>query len=219
MQRSSILLPQSLGTGVLALAPKRYYTTNFDLTENPLSEGGAWVSNGSSWTPLSTASGLCVGNQDNTGGYDDSNSCLRGFAPNHQAWTTIRKNAPSGLNMEVAVTLRWTITSTLTTGYECNIHHNGNYASITRWNGALGSFDEITHITNVTTPQDGDVLSATVIGTNIVSYLNGAVLATADLAAFGGTIWVTGNPGLDLFRNNGGASNTFCVTSFTAVDL
>ncbi len=52
--------------------PTRVYSTNFDLTENPISEGGVWFNTGQLWTPVRTANGLAFGTNGATNTYDDS---------------------------------------------------------------------------------------------------------------------------------------------------
>src|SRR5712671_1404875 len=59
----------------------RNYTTNFDLTENPISEGGVWHHTGNVWTNVSTANGIAFGTNGAANTYDDSYALFPGSAP------------------------------------------------------------------------------------------------------------------------------------------
>ena len=48
------------------------FTTEFDGTENPLSESGVWSHTGLDWTKVQKANGIAFGTQTGNGGYDDS---------------------------------------------------------------------------------------------------------------------------------------------------
>ena len=61
------------------------YSTTFDATEAPISEGGAWTHVGLDWTLVDTGGGIAFGTQTGTGGYDDSYAHLSGFPPDHGA--------------------------------------------------------------------------------------------------------------------------------------
>lgn len=196
------------------------YATNFDLTETPISENGTWVPHAASWTALISSGGNAIDSQDNSGAFDDSNTCLRGFPPDQRASGIIHKGATSG-GMEAELLLRWDIDAAgnLTRGYECNLHQAGNYAEIVRWNGGLGSFNYVKHVDNVATPADGDTFSAEIVGNQIRTYLNGVILATGDIGSIGGTVWGDGNPGVGMFRHTGAASSTYGFQSYAAQGL
>jgi hypothetical protein len=51
------------------------YTTTFDGTENPLSEGGRWSNNGLDWTNIRKGNGIAYSTQSGTesGKFKDSN--------------------------------------------------------------------------------------------------------------------------------------------------
>src|SRR5450432_4364789 len=62
-------------------ASQKTYTTNFPLTEKPISEGGVWTNGGSvglDWTDVQTTSGLAFATQTIHAPppYDDSIACL-----------------------------------------------------------------------------------------------------------------------------------------------
>src|SRR5262245_65659452 len=70
------------------LAPATY-TTNFDLSEYPISECGAWHHTPNAWTYVRTANGLAWGTNGIANTYDDSYAFLSGFAANQQAQAVI----------------------------------------------------------------------------------------------------------------------------------
>jgi len=68
------------------------YSTDFDGTESPISEGGAWSHVGLDWTLVDTAGGIAYGTQTGTNGYDDSYAHLSGFPPDHSASAVIYRS-------------------------------------------------------------------------------------------------------------------------------
>src|SRR6476646_10753489 len=65
----------------------RTYTTQFGLTENPISEGGNWINgkaNGADWADVSTTNGLAIGLESGFTGYDDATAVLSGTWGNDQ---------------------------------------------------------------------------------------------------------------------------------------
>jgi hypothetical protein len=62
-------------------AAARTYTTNFPLTENPISEGGNWVNGavvGLDWSNVSTTPGLAIGRNSGTVNYADAVALVTG---------------------------------------------------------------------------------------------------------------------------------------------
>jgi hypothetical protein len=206
----------------------RVYSTTFDLTENPLSEGGAWGQAGSSWTVVQSGSGIAYGTQvSNAEPFDDSYSFVGGSWPaDQEAELTIFKGTPTG-NQEVECWLRGTTNGTTsTTGYEINYHHAGSYCEIVKWNGALGSFVYLAQLTvGLSAAVTGDKLKAVIVGDVIYVYFNGALLQSKDINTDkdGNAIgkYTTGNPGIGFFRNDTGtaANDQFGATAFTARGL
>src|SRR6478752_877885 len=85
------------------------FSTNFDGTESPLSEGGVWTT-GSPYQPAcQKGSGVCWGNQ--TGDekfipvYNDSQAFLSGFPHNHGCELTISLTATPVGDLEVELLL------------------------------------------------------------------------------------------------------------------
>lgn len=164
--------------------------------ENPISEGGVWHNNsGGTWTAVRTLNGVAFGTQDGSGGFDDSYAILSGFGPNQSATGTIALSGGiTSTFQEVEIHLRRLDSSGIATGYECNLAHDGAYTDIVRWNGALGAFTILSHVTGVTAPSNGDTLTAQVIGNVITVFHNGTQINT-----FTDSTWATGQPGMSFF--------------------
>lgn len=190
------------------------YSTSFPFDELPLSEGGAWSHAGKSWTVIQTENGNAHGTQTGQGGYDDSYAYLSDFPPDQQACAVIHQGSPVGYQ-EVEILLRWSDSENSAQGYECFIHHGGQYAKIVRWNGPYGDFTTIADVGDVAAPRDGDMIRATAIGNIITLYLNDQMLAQAVDSTY-----PTGNPGMGFFKDKDGGANTeFGFESYTATGL
>ena len=196
------------------------YTTDFDLTESPLSENGAWHHDGLDWTRVDSASGLAFGTQglgvsrSGPAGYDDSYAYLSGFPPDQHATAVVHLGTIDGsCTHEVEILLRWADSAHVARGYECNVAFDGSYAQIVRWNGAVGDF---TYLNSGNVPggiHDGDTVSASIIGTRIALSVNGVERATAQDSTY-----TTGNPGIGFWRGTSGCGSRadYGFTRFTA---
>ena len=163
------------------------YSTNFPATENPISEGGRWINGqavGLDWKDVRTTAGLAYG-ADATGNpnFNDPTAVLAGtWGPNQTLQATVHSvNQRSNATEEVELRLRSTITAHRNSGYEVNFrctHDGSQYVQIVRWNGPLGSF---TYVNSAVGPgiRDGDVVKATMIGSTITAYINGAQVVQA----------------------------------------
>jgi hypothetical protein len=194
------------------------YSTQFDGTESPISEGGAWSHTGLDWTIAETAGGIAYGTQTGTHGYDDSYAYLSGFPPDHSASGVIYRD-PSidgSCTHEVEILLRWSDAPRDAHGYECNLAFDGSYAQIVRWNGPLSDFRYLASGSVPGGVRSGDTLSASIVGARITLYVNGVEITHAtDDAPF-----ATGNPGMGFWR--GGACGTrgdYGFTSYAATAL
>lgn len=202
------------------------YTTNFDLTEPVISEGGRWSNAASpSWSNVQTSGGLAFGTQTGlevSPNFNDSTALLSGFSPNVTltAVVHVSSNIADGQTHEVELLLRMAQTSSSTTrGYEMNFDTGGN-AALVRWNGPLGDYTFISHGTgNPHTLQDGDVFTASVSGTGVFkAFVNGTLVLSATDSTF-----LTGQPGIGFFIRDSVTANAefqsrYAFTSFTAVD-
>jgi hypothetical protein len=200
------------GTGT-APAAAVSYATNFVGTENPISEGRVWRHTGAAWAFVVKANGRAHGTQTGSGGYDDSYAYLSGFPPDQSASATLFLNpyAPTDNNREVELLLRWSDSRDRATGYECNLHYNGGYVQIVRWNGPLGDFTVLASAARPPKPKTGDVMKATIVGNAITVFYNGRpIVQTTD------STFPTGNPGIGFFIRSPAANDEFGFTSFAA---
>jgi hypothetical protein len=212
------------GTGGTGGSGGTSYSTNFDLTESPVSENGAWHHDGLDWTLVETAGGIARGTQalgvtrSGPGNYNDSYAYLSGFPPNQQASGVIHLGSiNTSCTHEVEILLRWADAAHNARGYECALAYDGTYVQVARWNGALGDYTLIG--TRGSVPggvHDGDVVSASIVGNQITVSVNGTVRATATDSTF-----ATGNPGMGFWRGTSGCGSLgdFAFTQYSATSV
>jgi hypothetical protein len=153
--------------------PVRSYTTNFDLDEDPISEGGMWLNgrkDGIDWIDVIAKSGVAFGavsrmgvperrkEQGNLaadadeaapeGDYDDPTAVLTGeWGKNqHGTATVFSRNPTEDWFQEVQFRLRHTMTARSCTGYEVFwrcLKSDTAYAEIVRWDGAVGNWTSL----------------------------------------------------------------------------
>jgi hypothetical protein len=224
-----------LTTGLLffsACASAMTYATNFANTENPISEGGNWqngAANGVDWTNCRSKPGLVFGTEIGTGRnqyqYDDSTSILTGtWGPLQTVQATVfSQNQSRTCLQEVELRLHSTMTAHSSTGYEVlfRAYHPGGYATIVRWNGALGDFTYLNQQANGNYHgiQTGDVVKATIDGNGlIIGCVNGVeVIRATD------TTYTGGNPGIGFWLQvksgeGQGTNADYGFSAFTATD-
>jgi len=196
------------------------YTTNFDQTENPISEGGRWTNGravGLDWNDMQTASGNACGTAFSPSNYDDNIACLSGFGANHYIEGVIHRASgynPSQVH-EIQLLLRFEIAAHNARGYEIIIYSKGGN-KIIRWNGSHGDFTVLPASGDGSgTPASGDVIRVEASGSSIIVRKNGRqVLSAAD------TAWKDGNPGIAAFsRGADGVLASFGWASITAGNL
>lgn len=220
-----VVFPVFLAFALAAEGVAKTYSTNFPLTENPISESGNWTNgkaNGLDWANIRTTSGFAYGTQSgNEGNDNDSTALLAGtWGPNQAAQATVHSvNQKSNVWEEVEIRLRSTITPHSCTGYEINFrctHDGSQYVEIVRWNGALDNFTYVVHLGGGPGIYDGDVVKATISGSTISAYINGALILTGADATY-----TTGNPGMGFYlqlKGQSGSAADFGFTSFAASD-
>ena len=235
------LVSSILFTGLLFFPPFAFamtYTTNFPNIENPMSEGNHWKNgavDGIDWTNCRTNPGMVFGtervrnyNQTESGKsnnhqYDDSTCILTGtWGPLQTVQATVfSRNQSRSYFQEVELRLHSTITARNCTGYEVlfRAYHPGGYASIVRWDGALGKFTYLNQKPNAKYNgiQQGDVVKATIDGNGlIIGYVNGVeVIRAID------TTYTAGNPGIGFWlegRQGAGTNADYGFSALTATD-
>lgn len=197
------------------------YTTSFGATEQPISEGGKWISGkaiGLDWTDVRTSVGLAYGTESGTGkgneAYDDSAALLTGAWRRDQTTEaevhSINQNDDDF--EEVELRLRSSLSSHNATGYEvlfrCSKTANA-YASIVRWDGRQGMFTYLSQKKGsefgVT---DGDVIKATAVGNMITGYINDvAVIRATD------NTYANGNPGIGFWFKRSSSKRVWLIKS------
>jgi hypothetical protein len=199
------------------------YATNFDRTESPISENGAWHHDGLDWTTVDTANGIAYGtqalgvNRSGPTGYNDSYAYLSGFPPDQRASAVVYMGTIDGsCTHEVEIILRWADSARNARGYECNVAFDGSYAQIVRWNGPVGDYTYLGNGNVSGGVHDGDTVSCSIVGNQITLSVNGVVRATATDSTF-----ATGDPGIAFWRgfSGCGAFGDYGFTSFTASSI
>jgi hypothetical protein len=189
------------------------YSTDFNGSENPLSEEGAWNHYGLDWKAVRKADGVAYGTQTGWGGYDDSYAHLSGFGPDQTAWGVIQRTSGSRGIHEVEIHLRWSDSAHGAQGYECLLSYDGSYAQIVRWNGPFGDFTYIGWAAAAPVPRSGDTLRASIKGDLITVFYNGTEIMRARDGAF-----AAGDPGIGFFIQSEGDNSDVGFTGFTATD-
>jgi len=177
------------------------YSTTFSLTENPISEGGAWHASGlgldrtdigqaalpASSTPVVTASGIAHGVSAATSasGFDDGRALLSGFRADHACTATISSSGANGTFSEVEIHLRFDDSGTYARGYELFWSAFGQYLTVVRWNGD-GSYNYLYQFGSTSAPVSGDVFYGEIKGNLLTCKINGVRMFTLDITAANG---------------------------------
>ncbi len=219
-----ILWPLVCSTFLLA----RTYHTTFPLTEDPISEGGNWISGkatGQHWSDVRTTPGFAFGTETGSNGYDDSTAVVAGtWNPDQTACATAR--IPQSLTAsfeEIELRLRTTITPGSITGYEINFSASSSssaYIQIVRWNGPFGSFNYL-NTRNGPGIHTGDRLCASIVtGANHVSTIKVTINGGAPILTATDSSFNSGSPGIGFYLQGGTTANDayFGWTDFTATD-
>ena len=209
---------------LLAMAEEsgaRIYSTQFPLTENPISEGGNWINGGTvglQWKNARTTPGFCFGTETGSGGFDDTTAVVSG------AWgatqTAIGRvqigTEQSTVSEEVELRLRTTITANSITGYEIlfGVGAGKPYIQIVKWNGPFGNFTALDARPGPGV-HSGDIVMAKISGTTITAYVNGVSIFSVNDGTYS-----SGAPGVGFYQQNGvvGDDSNFGFSSFWATD-
>ena len=208
----------------------RSYTTKFPLTENPISEGGNWISgkkDGLDWADARTTPGFAFGTE--IGGdrpaieeYNDSTSpSLTGkWGPNQTAQATVHRTNKDddSAYQEVELRLRSSHSPHNATGYEVMFRCSKSpkaYCSVARWDGILGAWMMLKENSGSKYGvADGDVVKASIAGDTITVYINGVQVTQARDYLFR-----SGNPSMGFYLEKATGINDQCgFSSFTATD-
>ena len=196
--------------------------TDFNLTESPISESGVWKQAGLDWTRVVTSDGLAYGTQSGSGGFNDSYTYLSGTFPANQSASAVI-HLESGIDAayaEVEILLRWTDSAHNSTGYECNLAFNGQYAEIIIWPGPFGTDKSQFKWVSSGNPvvggvHDGDVFQADVVGNVITSRLNGKVIASGT----DNSIPSGGAPGIGFYSEGAATGKKFGFSRFSRLGI
>ena len=206
------------GAGAEAIAAT--YTTNFPLTENPISEGGHWINgliNGIDWADVATTPGRAFGTQTGIGpNFADSTALLTGsWGPTQTVQAVVYiASADSTTFEEVELRLRSSLSAHSCTGYEVNfsVKPDDPYCQIVRWNGPLGDFTLLD--ARSVGVVNGDVVKATAVGSTITCYINNTAIFSVN-----DTTYPSGNPGMGFYLQDGlGPPFNYGFSSYTASD-
>ena len=168
-----------------------HYATDFNLTENPLSEGGNWINGevaGLDWHNVQTDNGYAYGTPAPVP-FSDPTAVLAGsWGPDQYISGVVYSAGPNASQFEeVELRLRNTITPHSVVGYEitnrCLRGNAESYLQIAKWPGPLPTdISEFTMLFSQTGAdwgvKDGDVVKAQIIGDTIRVWVNGVLKAT-----------------------------------------
>lgn len=192
------------------------YSSTFTTNESPLSDGGKWVQGGATgllWQNVITSGGFAQGAGTSPLTSDPPDDGIAHLAasvgiPNdHRVTVTVRRLSsynPS-VGHENEILLRFSITPNLAVGYEIQFPIGGGL-EIVRWN-SLSNYTYITPANTMGASNDGDVLSAWIIGNVIRVSKNGVQVAQVTDSTF-----TTGQPGIGFFARPGATMNSYCFT-------
>jgi len=192
------------------------YSTNFDLEENPTSEGGAWHRAANNFTNVKTSGGVAFGTNGVTNNYDDSYALLSGFAPDQSVEAVVQRSASlnTSVTHEAELLLRFADSSSGARGYECLFAFYGGVAMV-RWNGTQGNYTVLSSTAGTGNLgrelRTGDVIKATISGNVISLYINGTLMSRGT-----DSVYTTGQPGIGFFTRPGGNSAHLALTKITA---
>lgn len=192
------------------------YSTNFNATEYPLSEGGKWSKAANAWTYVRAANGAVHGSNGVTNSYDDSVAFLSGFGPDQTIEAVVQLNPGTvGPTHEVELWLRARDDTNNLWGYEVCFWRTGQ-VQLGIWNGPFGdvlSMDSNRSIpwTPSSTLKTGDRIKAQIVGTTIKAWINDVLKLHVVHSKY-----TSGQPGIGFFIRPGGSNNLLTLTSVTA---
>ena len=231
----SIFFPLSAPAYIQPLG--RAYATNFRNSENLISEGGNWINGGTcgdatlcpgaKGSNVASAGGRAFGTQPGTvpPPYTDSAALVTGnWGSDQFAQIVVWWDGAAGTNSdydEVEIRLRGTLAKNFGKTYNINCRVGApsadSYIQMGRANGPPDDFTP--PIAELKGPsaacQNGDVVTATIVGNVITAYINGKrVIQGID------SVITSGAPGFGFFHQGTSAQNSdFGISRFAATDV
>lgn len=206
------------------------FSTSFPGTENPLSQSGAWRTAVNFYKQPQTTPGKCFANAA-TDNVDDAVATLvsPNMGNNYRISAHVYRAAlyTTLFSHEIGLYLRQLIdnsnpSNTLVRGYECLFPFDSGSFQIFRWEAVNHAFpDNFTQL-SVTTQngglqnvQDGDLLEAQIVESNISVYQNSILIYTAT-----DSVWSSGGgPGMGFYVNTGSVAANYCITDYAVQRL
>jgi hypothetical protein len=154
---------------------RRVYSTNFPLTENPISEGGKWINGGTTgldWSDVRTSPGLAFGatSTTTTPPFNDPTAVLSGtWGPIQECEGVVVVPASPADYQELELRLRTTVAAHAILGYEAIFSVTANpYVQVVRWDGGT-TIDKFVYIADATGPRlnTGDRVRANVDASHV----------------------------------------------------
>lgn len=212
------------------------FTTNFPLTENPISQGGIWLNgavDGGTWNDCKTTGGQCVG-AANAGAplfYNDDLGVLktsyRTFNNDQFAQGTVYRAGgyTPAANHEIELLLRFSLSTNNAHGYEAlwgfDAASGNGYVALVRWNGNIGDYTAIYDpgVGAIPVMTDGDVFYAQIVGNFVTLKRNGTnITSPIDITSVGAT-WASGQPGVGFWPTTGAVPENMGWKSYTAGNM
>jgi hypothetical protein len=251
--RSTMKLSFAIGLFLVLLSQsglgQNNYSTTFNYTEKPISNGGVWVNGHAAgkakckfgivycWGDMQTNGAMAYGVDEPTK-FGDPTAMLNGTWSKDQTvqgTVHVASAQPTRRNKccrEIELRLRVTIQKGSITGYEayCSVLPGNPYCHIASWGGPNGAYVNLDDCLTSSPPKylkEGDVLKATVTGTNpvtLTAFVNGEqIMQVKDTGTcrfsngkkYGP--WVTGNPGIGQYATDG-SFDSFGLADFSATD-
>lgn len=220
------------GATILPVAGSNLYETTFSSTENPISEGGRWISGlaiGLGWSDIETSGGRAYGTQSGAVSppYDDSCAFLKPAAgtlwsADQEIEAQVSVSTRSGWTgfHEVELLLRGTLLSNWNTCYECLFPCTASTKlELVLWKGPLGensggaggnpnTFTVLAEQSTWPGLEDTDWVKAAIVGTTItMSHRTNAGSYTAYISydTSGDSVKLSsGWPGIGHWKNGNG---------------
>lgn len=165
------------------------FATSFPLSETPISENGIWTNSGLGQSNVVSAAGSAYGTSSAAGGGTTGDSAailIQSVPANVQISTVLKKVSGTVDFQEVELLFRAAAGATALRGYECFLEQRGQYLSLVKRLGSNGGVEGVDYVIlhetfSVTTPNDGDVFRATLVGNICTAFLAGVQIWTHDI--------------------------------------